>query len=208
MALSLEEGRARDRERGARWRARNRERHRAAVRAWRVANPEKYKAIRARRKHDPERERACYLRRRERTAPERETALAVRKAEREARRAATAGQRRESRRAREKAWREAHPERRRELMRRWKLANPDKVRARKLRRRREIVAELARAQRGRCAYCRRKLSTDTTHVDHILPRAKGGRNHQKNLQLTCADCNIQKRDLLPEDFARRQGMLL
>jgi 5-methylcytosine-specific restriction endonuclease McrA len=30
------------------------------------------------------------------------------------------------------------------------------------------------------------------HVDHILPRSRGGQNNRNNLQLICAGCNCSK----------------
>lgn len=31
-------------------------------------------------------------------------------------------------------------------------------------------------------------------IDHIIPRAKGGKEHMKNLQLMCSPCNFKKAD--------------
>jgi 5-methylcytosine-specific restriction endonuclease McrA len=50
---------------------------------------------------------------------------------------------------------------------------------------------LSTRQAGRCAICGFPLSVQM-HVDHIIPRAKGGRNGINNLQLVCARCNIKK----------------
>ena len=30
------------------------------------------------------------------------------------------------------------------------------------------------------------------HIDHIIPVSKGGKTTEKNLQLACAKCNMQK----------------
>lgn len=46
-------------------------------------------------------------------------------------------------------------------------------------------------QAGRCAICGFPLSPQM-HIDHIIPRAKGGSNAMRNLQLVCARCNIKK----------------
>ena len=56
-------------------------------------------------------------------------------------------------------------------------------------------------QRGRCAYTGRKLLPDgTTHLDHILPRAKGGSNHPDNLQFICSEANQAKGSLTHNEF--------
>ncbi|PTM56679.1 HNH endonuclease [Desmospora activa] len=49
-----------------------------------------------------------------------------------------------------------------------------------------------------CRYCGRYGNT----VDHIIPRAKGGKNKMENLVACCFDCNQAKKDLLPEVFAK------
>ena len=56
-------------------------------------------------------------------------------------------------------------------------------------------------QKGRCVYTGRKLQYDkTTHIDHIIPRSKGGSNHPDNLQFICSEANLAKSDLTHDDF--------
>lgn len=56
---------------------------------------------------------------------------------------------------------------------------------------------------SKCQYC---LCGDANHVDHIVPKAKGGSDDPGNLILACAPCNIRKSDLeLPEAYI---GLLL
>jgi len=57
-------------------------------------------------------------------------------------------------------------------------------------------------QEEECALCGDKLELDTqkTHVDHIVPKAKGGENWTGNLELVCAACNYAKRDMSLKDF--------
>jgi len=56
-------------------------------------------------------------------------------------------------------------------------------------------------QKGRCAYTGRKLKYDrTTHIDHIIPRSKGGSNNPDNLQFVCEDANLAKNSLTHNQF--------
>ena len=64
----------------------------------------------------------------------------------------------------------------------------------------KVPAELAsavwlRAQQ-RCEYCRmhQALQGATFHVEHIVPRAKGGETNLANLALACPGCNLRKAD--------------
>lgn len=58
-------------------------------------------------------------------------------------------------------------------------------------------------QDGRCAFCGRPLTLDQNKVgtpeyatmDHLIPRATGGKDEPTNLVLACAPCNQEKRDL-------------
>ena len=104
----------------------------------------------------------------------------------------------------------------------WALENPEKARANakvaKHRRRAlernaigsftaEDIASIFKAQRGKCAYCRKKLGDDM-HVDHIIPLVDGGANDRKNLQCLCPSCNLSKAANDPIDYARKLGKLL
>lgn len=56
-----------------------------------------------------------------------------------------------------------------------------------------LKAEVIAAAEGRCFACG---STDEPHVDHIIPRSKGGSNRRENLQVLCRACNTRKSDKL------------
>src|SRR5262249_10453410 len=47
---------------------------------------------------------------------------------------------------------------------------------------------------GRCQYClmHESLQGGTFHVEHIVPKSKGGRSHLENLALACPGCNLHK----------------
>lgn len=44
-----------------------------------------------------------------------------------------------------------------------------------------------------CRYCGRHAPEVELHVDHVTPRAKGGRDSLWNLVTACVDCNLGKR---------------
>jgi 5-methylcytosine-specific restriction endonuclease McrA len=60
--------------------------------------------------------------------------------------------------------------------------------------------------KGKCAYCGCNVSlngggnTFKMHVDHIIPRAHGGRNNVRNYNPSCKPCNALKRDYSIEEF--------
>lgn len=60
--------------------------------------------------------------------------------------------------------------------------------------------------RGICHYCRGKFKALTQ--DHITPIAKGGTHTLDNIVFACHACNSEKRDLTPEEYGRRHGLLL
>lgn len=53
----------------------------------------------------------------------------------------------------------------------------------------------SRAQ-GRCQYClmHESLQGATFHVEHIIPKSKGGESTLENLALACPGCNLRKAD--------------
>jgi RNA-directed DNA polymerase len=54
-------------------------------------------------------------------------------------------------------------------------------------------AELLKRQKGKCAYCGLYFKDeDVLEVDHIIPKALGGRNERKNWQLLHQHCHDKK----------------
>lgn len=43
-----------------------------------------------------------------------------------------------------------------------------------------------------CRYCGGRAPTAELHVDHVVPRAKGGQSVADNLVTACALCNVGK----------------
>ena len=58
--------------------------------------------------------------------------------------------------------------------------------------------EIHHQSNGRCRNCgkyhRREKHGSTWNVDHVIPRARGGRDHISNLRLNCIRCNSDKSD--------------
>jgi 5-methylcytosine-specific restriction endonuclease McrA len=136
----------------------------------------------------------------------REAAQEIRRAEALSRRAAVKERQREVQRN----WRLANPGRMLVLRRRWKVENADQVKAsnriRKQTKVKSLRDDLVKLQRGRCGYCRVKLSA--VHIDHIEPLARGGADKRHNLQALCPTCNLAKSAKDPIDYARETGRLL
>lgn len=56
---------------------------------------------------------------------------------------------------------------------------------------------VVRAAKGRCGICGKRIGRALTHIDHIVPLAKGGSHTQDNLQLSHARCNLKKGARMP-----------
>ena len=68
---------------------------------------------------------------------------------------------------------------------------------------RKHIPTLAERDGPNCQHCGKRcadlivgvwMAHGGTHVDHVIPRAKGGGEDVSNLQLLCASCNTSKRD--------------
>ena len=51
---------------------------------------------------------------------------------------------------------------------------------------------------GVCQHCSISLERDEGHIDHVLPRSRGGDDFIDNLQLLCKPCNMKKGGSIPE----------
>lgn len=61
----------------------------------------------------------------------------------------------------------------------------------------EEVVRLVEVRAGqRCEYCRmhQSLQGANFHVEHIIPRSRGGTDDPDNLALACPSCNLHKSD--------------
>jgi 5-methylcytosine-specific restriction endonuclease McrA len=176
------------------------------VLAWKVANPERVKAM-----------SAAYLSANFKKIAAYKAAWASRNP---GRRKAALAKYRTLRFERVKAanlkWARKNPESRRASAAAWRAANPEARRIHQQNRRaraaggrlsKGLAQKLFRLQRGKCPCCRQPLHDDY-HLDHIIPLALGGANSDDNMQLLRGLCNQQKKAKHPVDFMRSRGFLL
>jgi 5-methylcytosine-specific restriction endonuclease McrA len=57
-------------------------------------------------------------------------------------------------------------------------------------------------ERGACFYCLRRTPANVQCLDHVVPRARFGRNSYRNLVSSCMECNTRKGDRPAPDFLR------
>jgi 5-methylcytosine-specific restriction endonuclease McrA len=52
--------------------------------------------------------------------------------------------------------------------------------------------------RDTCQYCQRRLRRSELNLDHVVPRAQGGRTCWENVVCSCIECNLKKGGRTPE----------
>ncbi len=90
-------------------------------------------------------------------------------------------------------------------------ASRDRGTDRSPRRARATLIAMKRAMRStalrdcaqRCVYCADRLDVHCATIDHVFPRARGGRNEPGNVVVACGRCNRLKGDLPPHEFFLR-----
>lgn len=61
---------------------------------------------------------------------------------------------------------------------------------------------------AKCPYCRLKYTKKRIRsIDHFIPIAKGGVHSIENIVICCFPCNNKKRAMLPEEWAKKIGVL-
>ena len=71
----------------------------------------------------------------------------------------------------------------------------------------KLRLSLYKVYNGRCFYTGRNLSIEDIHIDHILPRSKGGKDCIENYVLCCSDINILKNDTVDDFFVERVTLI-
>jgi 5-methylcytosine-specific restriction endonuclease McrA len=60
---------------------------------------------------------------------------------------------------------------------------------------------LYKRDRFTCQYCSRQPGSEELTIDHILPRARGGKSTWENCVLACVECNRRKANRTPVEAA-------
>ena len=55
--------------------------------------------------------------------------------------------------------------------------------------------------KGECHYCKKQTPPKELTMDHLVPLARGGRSTKGNVVPCCKECNTQKKQLLPTEWA-------
>ncbi|MDA8122262.1 MAG: HNH endonuclease signature motif containing protein [Deltaproteobacteria bacterium] len=116
-------------------------------------------------------------------------------------------------------WREKNPTRGRDYSSGYRKENSEKVKINNKNRHArkkgsggklspDIASRLFAIQKGKCSVCKKSLKKTGFHLDHIVPLIRGGKNEDKNIQLTCPKCNTKKGGKDPIRFMQEQGFLL
>lgn len=66
----------------------------------------------------------------------------------------------------------------------------------------DIINNLLQSQNYQCALTGRSLYNNKFHIDHIVPRSKGGKDEPDNWQLIVEEANIFKTDVSMEEIIK------
>lgn len=99
-----------------------------------------------------------------------------------------------------KAYHAEYEAKNKEKRKAWRIANRELKRLLENNRRLKIVGVLSKGivktlmekQKGLCNGCQVDLMVTRYHVDHIVAVSKGGKNIDSNVQLLCVSCNTSK----------------
>lgn len=86
-----------------------------------------------------------------------------------------------------------------------RLIEADRLKRSQMHQARKHKAYLIEVQGNRCAYCKRDLTDVVSHIDHIVPLAKGGTDDLSNLCAACPECNHAKGNKNLSEFLATLG---
>lgn len=66
-----------------------------------------------------------------------------------------------------------------------------------------VRAKVIERDQARCRYCGRLTTTTTRHLDHVIPKSRGGTHVAVNIVVSCAGCNVVKGTKLPHEAGMR-----
>ena len=74
--------------------------------------------------------------------------------------------------------------------------------------RRRYLSDKLAEQEGRCAICREAIPQGKAecHIDHKLPRSRGGNDDGSNIQAVCAPCNRRKGRRSMDELSSQMGL--
>ena len=58
----------------------------------------------------------------------------------------------------------------------------------------QLRRRLYRRRKGKCQGCGKQIRYADATLDHIRPKARGGKDHKSNVQILCKACNGLKAD--------------
>jgi 5-methylcytosine-specific restriction endonuclease McrA len=64
----------------------------------------------------------------------------------------------------------------------------------------KLRSRLLTRQNGCCYFCKLRISVRQATIDHLVPRAKGGKNRESNLAAACFKCNNEKGSLSVAEY--------
>ena len=70
-----------------------------------------------------------------------------------------------------------------------------------------ILKEIFNKTKGKCTYCKTKITLMDFSLDHKIPRVSGGTNKKSNLVACCLWCNKKKNTLSVKEFMKKLKVL-
>lgn len=103
-------------------------------------------------------------------------------------------------------WAARNPEKRKATRRVYRINKRARLKGAEGRFNAQTFEQTLIAQGHKCFWCATALTEENLHRDHYIPLARGGSNDTSNFVASCANCNRDRRDQMPEDYlAEKRG---